>query len=325
MGSYSFGSSASSGSKIRAIPPLPVLNCKAARNSSAGGSLPVWRSGVDKYFTVNPTAVQLFNGEAETSVAAAVNSTTILAASNIHYAYLDSTDQCVYLLSKVIGSGQLQLWKVSDSLGTSTTIGSPFTPANPSNWGRSITPLHLSYCERSGGNLKVYGGNTSSVYHLVSLTTGAVISEDVSYTVAGYKNRHYLPSIGGYSEGFTYLSADGLYGSSTLFSYNRYISGTASTQVQVQGLEVPAVVSSQSGLVSSKVIDPYTPFLSGNSQDGGSTVQSGGSDVGFSIIAIDSDKLAFMSSSSDPIAIKYFYKQDFDLFIKSLANYYAGF
>ncbi len=325
MGSYSFGAPSGSSTKIRQIPPLPVLNCKAPRYSQAGSALPVVRSGVDKYFQVTPSSIQLFNGEAETSVAAVVNSTTILAASAIHYIYLDSTDQCLYALSKVIGSGQMQLWKVSDSLGTSTAIGSPFTPANPSNWGRSSAPLHFSYCERVGANIKFYGGATSSVYHLVSTTTGVLVSEDVTYTVAGYKNRHYLGTIGGVAEGYTYLSSDGLYGSSTLFNWNRFISGTASTQVIISGIEIPAVISSQSGIVSSRVFDQSTPFLAGGSQDGGSTTQSGGSDVGFSIVSVDADKLAFISSSSEQLPLKCFYKQDFDLFLKSLANYYAGF
>lgn len=325
MGSFVFGSASTSGSKIRAIPPLPVLTCKAPRYSQSGNSIPVVRSGVDKYFQVQPQSIQLFNGAAETSVAAVVNSTTILAASAIHYVYLDSADQCLYALSKVIGSGQMQLWKVSDSLGTSSTIGSPFTPANPSNWGRSIAPLHFSYCERVGANIKFYGGTTNSVYHLVDTTTGALISEDVDYTVAGYNNRHYLSTLGGVAEGFTYLSSDGLYGSSTLFSWNRFISGTASTQVIHSGIEIPAVISAQSGVTSSKVFDETVPFLAGGSQAGGSVTAAGGNDVGFSIISIDSDKLAFMSSINEQVPLKYFYKQDFDLFIKSLANYYAGF
>lgn len=285
----SFGSANSSDLFYR-MKQVPLLNMK---NTSAGISnrhIPVMRSASTNYFNVaSTTSIQLLNSVGS-SLIATITSTVVFASSQFSAFYLDSTDQCLYVLLE--NNTQLQLAKINDTTGAVTTIGSPFTPANFTNWPRSATTQSWGWMEKNiSGNIQV---QNNGLIHVVDITTGAIISEDTPITVSDYP----VSSI-------NYISSDGLIVAGTSWGYPE------GTSTLLETVLLPRVVSQLCGAKDLTLV-----------YNTGFTLRPTASTA--RAIAIDDTHLCFMSEDSASVGHKIIKRTDWERFLESVVNFHAG-
>lgn len=284
--------------KLKNIPLPSKTNFSLATNSPSG--LPVFRSAVanNVFRTTGSTNIKLvtLNANGTETTVTNVATTTYLAGSVRAVLHLNTTDQCLYVLC--VNSGTYQLLKITDGAGTTSTIGSSFTPTTAGNWPTSDTTAGLGssgvmYVD-GAGHLRVY---CNGYYHQINRTTGAIVSQDTAVTIGSYNLKD-----------TTYLTTDSAIASSIL-------SGSPSSNYPY--IKFRNITSSISGMINS-ITFPDNYVLSGK-------IQSSPSDATY-ITMVDSDKV-FIGSATESTNIEpfgYFYRSDFDQFLQSVVDWYAG-
>lgn len=296
MGVINFGVNNNSGEIFSRIKSYPTPNMLRAMGTT---DIPVVRSGAVTYFQVtNNTTVLLKNSSSGATIATITSVASLASSTFINY-HLSSVDACLYCLL-YDGTGNALVIKISDTTGTVTVLGSSFAVATPAKW--AVTP-ELSFIERVGDNLKII---SSGVYHEVSTTTGALLSQDTVISTDGYV---ITP---------TYISA----------SNNIYASGVirfmdkGSLTYQEGHMNAPTLAKSGIGVVSGLNLPISAPFGSGT----GIGIYFSSTTNVFPIISIDNDKICFLnySGQTGTLPVKVALRSSYDSFLQSVINYAAG-
>lgn len=267
---------------------VPLLNLK--RSGSGDGSLdiPTMRSGISNFFRlVSPTSLTLRNSLTNTIVAT-VASTSILASSQFCSYYLDSTDQCLYVL--VEDNTQLKLAKISDTTGVVTDIGSAFTPANFANWPKSSSVMGFGFMDKVATNeLRVI---QNGFIHKVDKAVGGIITEDTPIVVGDY-----------ITAGANYINSTSDIVAASSFGVPDSSSSTLSS------ITLPEVFTVKTGIRKSTVlISDFLPVANSRTA---------------SCLAIDDKWLCYVDQD-DPTPLKVILRSDFERLLESVVNYEAG-
>ena len=285
--------------KLKPIPLINRTNIPKVSNYSsfAYTNLPVWRSAVaNNYFQFDSifSQVTLFsvNAAGTSSTLGTSTFTSYLTSSNAVAVHLNTTDQCLYVL--LYESPQYRLIKVSDAAGTTTAIGSAFTPTTASRWPTHLKDDPATMLDDGTGSIKVmFRGYT----HQINKTTGAIVTQDVAVTIGSYSLVNTF-----------YMSLDNAVAVSPI--QDTGVGGSSSV------LKIPNLVTVDCGqlfdlrLVSERV----TERLVDNSFD--------------TLLLVDNDKIFVGkvdgSSGSGQNIFGYVYRSDFDQFLRSVADWSVG-
>lgn len=296
MGVINFGANNNSGeiySRIKSSPTPNMLRTMAAED------IPVVRSGVVTYFQVTNNTTVLLKSSSSGATIATITAVASLASSTFRTYHLSSVDACLYCLL-YDGAGNALVIKISDTTGAVTVLGSPFAVATPAKW--SATP-ESGFIERVGDLLKIIN---SGVYHEISVTTGALVSEDN------------IISSGGYVITPTYISA-----SNDIFAAGVIrLSDKASLIWHEEHINPPTLAKTGVGIVAGLNLPVAAPFGSGTGI--GAYVNS--TTNTFPLISVDNDRICFLSYSgvSGVFPVKVALRSSYDSFLQSVLNYAAG-
>ena len=298
MSLINFGGSNSQQGVFTRIKPYPTPNVQSIVSD---GGIPVVRSGNKNYFIFNRTTT---NGDAAyrtvlslyttnpDALVVAFDFTSIVASAKILAAWLSSSDQAMFIVYKGV-DGLIRLSSMNDNTGAMTHIGSGFTPTTPANW--SFGKLELI-----GGDLKyTYNGK----YHTLNKTTGAVISQDNVFGLAGYA-----------TTGADYVSLDG-----AIYSTGDLRATTLNTNSVLNGaILIPKVASTVCGVIESKyttIVDVFGAVNYGYSS----------TPFPFDVVLVDNDKMAFTSFiSQHGIPLNMVLRASYDEFLSSVVNWWGG-
>lgn len=296
MGVTNFGASNSSGEIFSRIKASPTPNMLRSMGTT---DIPVVRSGVVTYFQVTDNTTVLLKNSSSGATIATITAVASLASATFRTYHLSSVDACLYCLL-YDGAGNALVIKINDTTGAVTAIGSSFAVATGVNW--LVTP-ETGFIERIGDTLKI---TSAGVYHEVSVTTGALISQDNTI------------STGGYVITPTYISA----------SNSVYASGVVrlldkSSLIYQEGhMNAPTLVTVDVGVVTGLNLPISAPFGSGT----GVGIYSTSTVNVFPIISIDNDKICFLNylGLQGAFPVKVALRSSYDGFLQSVINYAAG-
>jgi len=173
---FNKGSSSGSGdSPFYKLKPIPLINkTNIVRDDDFSSvsftHIPVWRSAAaNNYFVSAGTTTSLYsiNAAGVASLVGTSTFNTYLTSSSAACFFLSTSDQCLYVL--LYASPQYRLIKISDTLGTTTTIGSAFTPSSATRWPTQIPSDPATMLDDGTGSIKVYFRGYT---HQINKTTG---------------------------------------------------------------------------------------------------------------------------------------------------------
>lgn len=298
--SYFGNRSTSSGeSPFHKLKNIPLTNKTLVESSGTNSAvyikgIPVYRSAAANYrFIISSSSIvlRLDQVSGSPSTITTVDPTTYLATSVVVAVHLNSTDQCLYVLVK--SGTSFRALKIADTSGTVTTLGSSFIPATGVNWPSNLSDSASVEIDGSG-HLRI---SINGSYHQLNKTTGAIVSQDNSYTIGSYS---LLDT--------DYISVDGTIAASK-FSGQGIETGSSA-------LWFPRLVSSTAGIIAGKAI-PISYVFSGFSDtiDNNSFVNR---------ILVDSDKVFIGDIGGATDAFGYFNRADYDQFLLSVSDWYVG-
>ena len=304
MSLSNFGVSSSQQGVFSRIKPYPTPNIQGLLPA---GAIPVVRSGNKNYYTFNKTntisdagyrsVVSLYTTN-PTALVLAFDVTSVNATAKIHCSWLSSTDQCLYFVFSGV-DGLIRLAKMNDSTGAVTQLGSGFTPATSGNWATSGS----AKLEQIASDLRyTYNGKV----HTLNKTTGAAITQDGVFGLAGYANI-----------GADYISLDG----SFYASQDIQVLPIYTTTVAIGGSVIlPYCQSASVGNMTAHTCDPDLIFGSRVLGYASSTQQ-----FPINTVLVDNDKIAFTSyltSTGVPLIITL--RSSYDAMLQSVIDWGAG-
>lgn len=295
MGYSTFGNRGGGGSgdsPFYKIKTIPLLN---KTNASTTKKIFVWRAAAaNNSFQLGSSltewSLSSTNSSGVDSTIANLTASTYLGTSAVCLVHLNTIAQCMYFLLR--SSNQLLLVKTDDTTGTTTAIGSAFTPTTPSRWPTSITE-GVMLIDGSGHMLVSYRGYT----HQINVTTGSIVTQDTP-TVIGSYNTSWV----------SYTSSDGAVGIQS-FAPSSEITGAES-------MSLGGIVSTTSGHINLLKLSMRDIMLEGNYTNAGNTP----------FCLVDSDKIyldAYSQSAHNGLR-GYIYRSDFDLMLQSVVDWYAS-
>ena len=251
-----------------------------------------WRSGAGNYGWYNNSGSVVLSSISPSGVATTVATTALTSllasAGQQPIFHQNSADQCVYFL--LSDGTQLKLYKMNDTTGVFTAIGSTFTPTTIANWptfSAGYTQGHM-YVDTGTGHLKVI---CNGKYHLLNKSTGAIVSQDTAITLGAFN-----------TTALSYFTTDGTIGTNPIFT----VYATSSQAF------IPRIVHSSSGHYKHRVVPAS---LMGDSIF--RTVYG----------TIDSDKLVldqYPNNSTNEVSSTVVLRSDYDKFIQSIYSYYIS-
>ena len=299
MSLINFGANNSQQGVFTRIKPYPTPNVQSV---VPDGGIPVVRSGNKNYFIFNRTTtnsdaahrtiLSLYTTNPDALVVA-FDFTSIVASAKILAAWLSSSDQAMFIVYKGV-DGLIRLSSMNDNTGAITHLGSGFTPANPSNWS-------YGKLESIGGDLRyTYNGK----YHTLNKTTGAVVSQDNMFGLAGYA-----------TTGADYVSLDG-----TIYSTGNLAATILTDNAVIDGaILIPKIASTVCGVIEGKYTTIVDVFGSVNYGYSSITFTS------FDVVLVDNDKMAFTSFiSQHGIPLNMVLRASYDEFLSSVVNWWGG-
>ena len=300
-----FGSGVSSGrSLFYRVKPLPTPQIKSPLQA---GVIPVMRSGTKHYFSLTQVSspvstnycrtLQLFNTE-PSSLVASIDFATITTGGQLAAAYLSTTDQCLWCISKGTDN-VVKVVKINDVTGGVTTLGT-FTPITPANWPTTISGSSILF--EDSGNLVLVASNKK---HIISKSTGLPISQD---------NDNFIPTT---TTPYMYSSVNGaLYSQANLI--NTSVIGVLDTW-----FKTPVIYTTNSGFVASMFATSENMFGVGSLS---SYVQSDyRENVYTPVVFVDNDKICTLKSyNSTTFPWVICYRSEYDALLQSVADYAAG-
>lgn len=188
-----------SGGYYLARPPKRVVPAdrgakNAYINAVNGGNLIPCRVAAGTYLALptrgNSSGVfSLYNATNGSLIASTPTSTDGYSLESLIY---DSTAGFFYVLG--YAGTTVQLYKINDTTGARTAVGSAFSPATLANWPFSLGGGHAYI---SGGNMKLVSVPVNVPYvHTINLTTGGLVTQDQALTLSDgtVVKQFYLPA-----------------------------------------------------------------------------------------------------------------------------------
>lgn len=265
--------------------------------ASENNGIPVLRAAAanNRFLFVDTTNLRLVtdNASGTSSTVSTVTVTTLFASSTIVTMHLNTTDQCMYVLLRN-GANQLQLIKVTDAGGTSSALGSPFTPATPARWPSNYATDTATMYVDGAGHVRVY---YRGYYHQINKTTGAIVSQDNAVTIGSYSLIN-----------TNYVSNDGT------VACSRFEGANVAGQPDII---LTNLISATSGVAKDLVLPQEYFFAARHTKS-----NSGAANI----LMVDSDKifLGSIAITAQYTPMGYYYRSDFDQALRSVADWYAG-
>lgn len=296
MGYSTFGnaSSTSGDSPFHKLKLIPLLN---KTNSGTVKKIPVWRSAAaNNSFQLlaggDSWTLSSTNSSGVDSTIATLTASTYLGSTPlVTLFHVNTAAQCMYVLLRN-SANQMILVKTDDVTGTTTAIGSAFTPTTVARWPTSAIEGVMSI--DGSGHMRVsYRG----FYHQINVTTGSIVTQDTALVIGSYN-----------TSWVSYTTVDGTIGLQTF--------APVSDTTGAESMGLGGLLSTTSGHTIYLKLPMRDVMLGGNYQNTGNTP----------FCLADSDKIFLdaYSQDADQGLRGYIYRADFDAMLRSVVDWYAS-